>query len=445
MASQPAAGGAQQHAHNNPLVVTGGSSELQVILHPLVLLSISDYIARHTLREQKGPVVGGLLGQQNGREITIEHAFDVQMTNGAVDPPRFHSRLEQSRFHPKPFPIKPFPYYSATGAVKTVHKDRQLDLVGWYTLLPSTGPDESILAAHRFFLSDYNESALLLGFHPDQVLTHSSGGKLPLTIYESYWEVEAGAAAAAKSATDPGAEDRPMDDGDTGLQLRFSELAYSVETDETEMIGMNYVAAGGASAAATSAKEDKPSRSIETNSKGKRRLVESPARDKPEAAAAAADNDEDVQLTRDEEEMVATLTAQANAIKMLQARIHLITKYLEQLPPSFVNGGKTEDESMDETDGSATPSLQILRQIQALVSRLDLVIPSDKEAFEREVLQESNDVHLVELLNQVMQSSDQARDAGRKFGIVESARARRGAGEFAGLPTVTTMELSEIP
>ncbi|KFH47164.1 COP9 signalosome complex subunit-like protein [Hapsidospora chrysogenum ATCC 11550] len=426
MASQPAAGGAQQHAHNNPLVVTGGSSELQVILHPLVLLSISDYIARHTLREQKGPVVGGLLGQQNGREITIEHAFDVQMTNGAVDPPRFHSRLEQ---------------------MKTVHKDRQLDLVGWYTLLPSTGPDESILAAHRFFLSDYNESALLLGFHPDQVLTHSSGGKLPLTIYESYWEVEAGA-AAAKSATDPGAEDRPMDDGDTGLQLRFSELAYSVETDETEMIGMNYVAAGGASAAATSAKEDKPSRSIETNSKGKRRLVESPARDKPEAAAAAAaatDNDEDVQLTRDEEEMVATLTAQANAIKMLQARIHLITKYLEQLPPSFVNGGKTEDESMDETDGSATPSLQILRQIQALVSRLDLVIPSDKEAFEREVLQESNDVHLVELLNQVMQSSDQARDAGRKFGIVESARARRGASEFAGLPTMTTMELSEIP
>jgi len=414
MASRPAAGGP-----HNPLVVTGGSSELQVILHPLVLLSISDYIARHTLREQKGPIVGGLLGQQNGREITIEHAFDVQMTNGAVDPPRFHSRLEQ---------------------MKTVHKDRQLDFVGWYTLLPSTGPDESILGAHRFFLSDYNESALLLGFHPDEVLSHSSGGKLPLTIYESNWEVEGG--AAAKSATDPGAEDKCMDDGDRGLQLRFSELTYSVETDETEMIGMNYVAAGGASAAATSAKEEKPSRSIETNRKGKRRLVESPARDEPKAAAA----DEDVQLTREEEEMVATLTTQANAIKMLQARIQLITKYLEQLPPSFVNGEKTEDESMAETDGSAPPSLQILRQIQALVSRLDLVIPSDKEAFEKEVLQESNDVHLVELLNEVMQGSDQARDVGKKFGIVESARARRGASDFAGgLPPMTTMDMSEIP
>lgn len=93
MASEPA----QEQPHN-PLVLTGGSSELQVILHPLVLLTISDYIARHTLQEQKCPIVGGLLGQQNGREITIEHAFDVHMSQDAVDPPRFHTRLEQSWF-----------------------------------------------------------------------------------------------------------------------------------------------------------------------------------------------------------------------------------------------------------------------------------------------------------------------------------------------------------
>ncbi len=89
-----------QDPGSNPLVVTGGSSELQVILHPLVLLSISDYIARHTLREQKTPIVGGLLGQQNGREITIEHAFDVHMNaSGDVEPAAFHTRLEQSQFH----------------------------------------------------------------------------------------------------------------------------------------------------------------------------------------------------------------------------------------------------------------------------------------------------------------------------------------------------------
>lgn len=87
----------QREASSNPLVSAGASSELQVILHPLVLLTISDYIARHTLRQQKGPVVGGLLGQQNGREITIEHAFDVSMKDDdTVEPQRFHTRLEQS-------------------------------------------------------------------------------------------------------------------------------------------------------------------------------------------------------------------------------------------------------------------------------------------------------------------------------------------------------------
>lgn len=104
MASQPTpAHQGPAHAHN-PLVSTGSSSELHVILHPLVLLTISDYIARHTLQKQEGPMVGGLLGQQNGREITIEHTFECRMDmSGPQGEPRvdeewFRVRLEQSAF-----------------------------------------------------------------------------------------------------------------------------------------------------------------------------------------------------------------------------------------------------------------------------------------------------------------------------------------------------------
>lgn len=85
------------------LLSTQKSSQLQAVLHPLVLLTISDYITRHTLREQKGPIVGALLGQQNGREITIEHAFECHIVEAPlmaggylIDPVRFSSRLEQS-------------------------------------------------------------------------------------------------------------------------------------------------------------------------------------------------------------------------------------------------------------------------------------------------------------------------------------------------------------
>lgn len=71
-----------------------------VVLHPLPLIAISDYVVRHTLRQQEGPVVGALIGQQNGREISIEFAYEVKTEmNGStvkLDAAWFDQRLEQS-------------------------------------------------------------------------------------------------------------------------------------------------------------------------------------------------------------------------------------------------------------------------------------------------------------------------------------------------------------
>lgn len=74
-------------------------SGLHIQLHPLVLLTISDHITRHSARQQQGPVLGALLGQQTGREITIEHVFECPVKNGE-DPallpaPWFEERLKQ--------------------------------------------------------------------------------------------------------------------------------------------------------------------------------------------------------------------------------------------------------------------------------------------------------------------------------------------------------------
>lgn len=93
--------------NHNPLLSTQKSSDsgLQVALHPLVLLTISDYITRHTLRQQKGPVVGALLGQQNGREVSIEHAFEcllktTEENEVILSPLWFEKRLQQSIYNP---------------------------------------------------------------------------------------------------------------------------------------------------------------------------------------------------------------------------------------------------------------------------------------------------------------------------------------------------------
>lgn len=72
-----------------------------VILHPMPVINIGDYVTRHYLRNQPGPIVGALFGQQNGREVTIEHAYEVKtLVNGdqvTLEPLWFETRLEQSR------------------------------------------------------------------------------------------------------------------------------------------------------------------------------------------------------------------------------------------------------------------------------------------------------------------------------------------------------------
>ena len=100
---------------SNPLVSQGASdSSLSVQLHPLVLLTVSDYITRHTLRQQEGPIVGAILGQQNGREVTMEHAFECKLKTDPktkaiiadnegrlmLDEEWFAQRLEQCTIQP---------------------------------------------------------------------------------------------------------------------------------------------------------------------------------------------------------------------------------------------------------------------------------------------------------------------------------------------------------
>ncbi|QPH15992.1 hypothetical protein C2857_000531 [Epichloe festucae Fl1] len=391
----------------NPLVSSQSkSSRLQAVLHPLVLLSISDYLTRHSLREQKGPVIGAILGQQNGREITMEAAFDCHVSwapgvegGYLLDVERFSSRLEQ---------------------MIAVHKDRNLELVGWYTLTPPTGPTPAQLPIHHQILDNWNDSAaLLLAFDCDPNTINTIGGKLPLTIYETIYEVD-----GRKSGGQDGG-DRKMQDGEPTHHLRFREVPYVVETDETEMISMNYVAAwaGTASSASKSSKEDRPSRSIESTGKGKRRLVEAEG---DGSKTTVTDDATSVDLTGEEDAMIASLTAKANAIKMLHCRIRLITTYLECLPPSYTNGQKRSPVTGRMDLDHISPSLPILRQIRALINRLGLVVPFNVDDFQEEMRREANNANLTNLLNTVMQSISGAREVGKKFSIVEATKASSG-------------------
>ena len=272
----------------NPLVSTTKTSDtgLRGLLHPLVLLTISDYITRHTLRRQTQPIVGALLGQQNGREVSIEHAYEVKIV---PDPNTSELKLDEKWFGDR------------LQQYKDVHKAPALDLVGWWTTCPTSGPTAPMLSVHREIMRGYNESALLLAFHPTKIIEGKTvGGKLPLTIYESVYE-------SGKSGESETKAEMQIDGEEGNLEFRFRELGYEVVTGEAEMISVDFVARGSGNAgvvdgSAKTAKVDAKKKKEELGKgKGKANVVES----KKEGPVA---EDSSVLSAEDEERMYPSST-----------------------------------------------------------------------------------------------------------------------------------------
>ncbi|KAL4747101.1 hypothetical protein BDW72DRAFT_183506 [Aspergillus terricola var. indicus] len=350
-------------------------SGLHIQLHPLALLTISDHITRHAARSHQGPIVGALLGQQNGREITVEHGFECVVEIG----PNGEAQLPNEWFVDR---VKQF---------KDVHKVPALDLIGWWSTAPPSGPTTAHLPIHRQILRNHNESAVFLAFHPSQVQGASqSQGKLPLTVYESVYEGE--------SVTENG-KAMQVDGEEQSLNIRFRELPYTVETGEAEMIGIDTVARTARNAAA-----------IETST----------------AAAPSSQIDSDKQkeeqpantdlLSPEEEELIASLNTRLNAIRTLESRISLIKSYLSSISSSSDEGQK---------ESATKPDHTILRDINSLLSNLSLLTPHEQSAFSAETLAQNNDVSLVALLGQLSQSINGMSEVGKRTAIVNNVRRSR--------------------
>ncbi|EAW12625.1 COP9 signalosome complex subunit 6 [Aspergillus clavatus NRRL 1] len=364
--------------HSESLVSQKSSdSGLHIQLHPLVLLTISDHITRHAARLQQGPIIGALLGQQNGRVITLEHAFECVVAEG----PNGELQLPDEWFVER---VKQF---------KDVHKSPALDLVGWWSTAPPSGPDPSYLSIHRQILQNYNESAVFLAFHPSQVQEASRNGvKLPLTIYESVYEGE-NAAETGKAMQ--------VDGEEQSLTIRFRPLPYSVETGEAEMIGMDTVARTARTAAAI---ESPDSNSAGVSQKGGKAGKRSEAEPSPE----------NVVLSQEEEELIASLNTRLNAVRTLESRIFLIKSYLSSISPA------SEDQSGETT--KTYLSHPILRNINALLSHLSLLTPHEQNGFFAESLAQNNDVRLVSLLGELSECIKGMRELGRKTAIMNQVR-----------------------
>ncbi|KAK0273393.1 hypothetical protein LTR35_001851 [Friedmanniomyces endolithicus] len=402
---------AGKSASINPLVLTGKAPDTtqHVQLHPLALLTISDYITRHTLRSQEGPIVGAVIGEQDGRSFTLEHAFEckLQELNGdvLVDGSWFAERLEQYR---------------------DVHKAPPLDLVAIFALGPVEGPQK----VHLPMLKQVqqltgNDSVMLLLFH-GELVDHLQGGKLPISLYESVQEQE-------------------------GAQVKFRELSFEVETGEAEMIGVDTVAKAGTAATAVqradTAQTGESSKKA-TSSKGKGKAKDKDKEDDTETAGI---------LSPEDDELIASLTAKANAIRMLNDRINLIRSYLTTLPPSYLTDANSTTPPPRDTTNHI-----LLRNVNSLLSRVPLLAPQSpivalsngheaasaipssaapapapapsppSSGIHAAGAKERQDVHLTSLLAVLSRSVAEAQAMGSKFHIVSREKENKSRPAFGG-------------
>lgn len=373
-------------AASNPLISSKPSdSPLAVQLHPLVLLTVSDYITRHTLRQQKGPIVGAIFGQQNGRNFTLEHAFECKLSENndtPLDSEWFLKRVEQYR---------------------EVHKAPALDLVAMFMSSSADGPQPAHLPVLNHAQSLVgNDNIMLLLFQLDMV-DKMEGGKLPIGLYEPYKE--------------PVGEQSEM---------RFRELSFEVETGDAEMIGVDFVAKGGGNATAVQGVQTTESSTKDKKAKGKGKAETKEDRDDAESDGAVTNV-----LSREDDELIASLTAKSNAIKMLNQRVNLIRSYLTSLPESYLTDANS---TTLPADGTNYP---LLRNVNSLMSRLPLLTPSTAapatngtheaaaSSLHQTASREQQDVHLTSLLAALTRSVSETQTLASRFHSVQRERTMK--------------------
>jgi len=165
---------------------------MDVKLHPMVIINVSDHHTRERVRTGKSPrVYGVLLGQQSGRKVEISNSFEILVNQEVkqIDHEFLKKRLAQFQR-----------VYS------------QDEILGWYV----TGKVEAYDIGIHQQIEQYNESPLLLILDPE---TKPGNQNLPISLLETTVKV---------------VDDKP--------KILFTRVSYSIETTEAERIAVDYLA-----------------------------------------------------------------------------------------------------------------------------------------------------------------------------------------------------------
>jgi len=276
---------------------------MDVKLHPMVIVNISDHFIREKVKTGKNQrIYGLLLGQQSGRKVEIYNTFEILVSHdGVIDSEFLKKRFVQFQ--------------------RVFSHD---EILGWY----STGKLENFDIGIHQQIEQYNESPLLLILDPD---TKPGNQNLPIVLWETTVKV---------------VDDKP--------KIGFTRVPYTIETTEAERIAVDHVA---------------------NVSTGGRSLLTS------------------------------HLTTLQSAIKMLNSRVKIITRFVKE-----------------SRDGTIPRDEGLLRSVNALCHLLPTI---DTDKIKEDFLTEYNDALLVTYLATITKTTNAINEMIDKFNIAYDRHSRR--------------------
>lgn len=181
---------------------------LTMLLHPSVIMSISEHHSRtKALRGQADVVVGALLGKKRDHQIEIVDSIELRIVKDSTPGENGCNLTVDRDFVQKRIPL-----------VKQVFPD--LDLIGWYSTSPqSDGPEEGnfVISLHKQ-ISEFIVNPIYVKLDPNSRESDPKiSGSLPLKIYEPVIEI-------------------------TGSKehLNLIESGWTVVTEDVEIIGLEH-------------------------------------------------------------------------------------------------------------------------------------------------------------------------------------------------------------
>lgn len=164
------------------------------VLHPLVILNVTDHFTRMRVNNDKPQrVIGALVGVQTGRKVEIHTSFEMVYDNvdGAIVIDTKYLNQKRDQF------LQVFPSY---------------EILGWYTSGASLTERDQL--PHKAIM-EYNESPLLLLVNCEPT---PDTRDLPVYVYETVLHI---------------VDEMPV--------TSFAKVAYRIESEESERISVDHI------------------------------------------------------------------------------------------------------------------------------------------------------------------------------------------------------------